>query len=123
MNLQHVLSSRARDRFLLEDRHTMADKSFYIPGLAQEVRAQWNKNPPSLRIMARIDMYPLTDRLILPQLGAPTRGYQFEPQHFVGNHMQHMQMHMQPVQMQMQPMMHMPMGQMPLNNWVGRMPY
>lgn len=95
----------------------MADKSFYIPGLAEDIKAQWNKTPPSLRIMARMDMgYPLTDRLTLPQLGAPTRGYQFESQHFIGNHIQNMQM-------QMQPMMHMPMGQMPFNNWVGRMPY
>lgn len=62
---------------LLEDRLTMADKSFYIPGLSEDKQDQWNKTTPSFRILARGDRYPLSDRLHAPHMGPVARAYKF----------------------------------------------
>ena len=34
---------------VLDDRYTMHDKAFYIPGLSQDQRQQWNKTAPAFR--------------------------------------------------------------------------
>ena len=62
---------------LLEDQRTMADKSFYIPGLPQAKQDQWNKVTPSFRIMARKDCYPLSDRLHASHIGPVALAYKF----------------------------------------------
>ena len=55
----------------------MADKSFYIPGLAEAKMEQWNKVTPAFRILARHDCYPLSDRLHAHHLGPVARAYKF----------------------------------------------
>lgn len=64
---------------MLEDRVTMADKSFYIPGLSEDRQDQWNKVTPALRIMARADCYPLSDRLHAQHIGPVACAYKFPP--------------------------------------------
>jgi len=102
---------------ILEDRHTMADKSFYIPGLSEANRLQWNKVAPSLRILVRQDLFPLEDRLNLLAVDPPTRGYKFN-----GN-----PHHLQQMQMQIAMGMGLPMGGMTMGhnqeNWQGRMQF
>lgn len=53
---------------LLEDTKTMSDRSFYIPGLMEEEKEQWNVMTPSFRILARQDLYPLSDQVHVAEL-------------------------------------------------------
>ena len=62
---------------LLEDQRSMADKSFYIPGLPQGKQDQWNKVTPSFRILARQDYYPLSDRVHAKHIGPVALAYKF----------------------------------------------
>ena len=56
---------------------TMADKSFYIPGLPEAKQDQWNKVTPSFRIMAHKEWYPLSDRLHAEHMGPIALAYRF----------------------------------------------
>lgn len=56
---------------VLEDRTTMSDKSFYIPGLDKVDKQQWNRTTPAFRILARKDLYPLRDCLNVGHMQKP----------------------------------------------------
>lgn len=59
----------------------MSDKSFYIPGLEANDKAQWNRITPAFRILARRDCAPLSDaELHLAHMNPPSWSFSFHEQ-------------------------------------------
>ena len=69
---------------VLEDRTTMSDKLFYIPGLESADKAQWNKITPAFRILARRDCAPFSEYgLQVSHMNPPSWAMSFHEQNAI----------------------------------------